>query len=107
MSIANLAAKTEAGFAALAESISRSFDYVGEQIQGLRSDVNERFERVDRRFEQIDARFREAEDRFQSVEMKILGVNNRIDILIDRTPSREEFDRLEYRVATTETRRRR
>lgn len=89
--------------------VANGFAHVEEQIvgveTGIRKEMNERFDQVDKRFEQIDARFQELEDRFQSVEMKILGTNNRIDMLIDRTPSREEFGRLEGRVAVLESRR--
>ena len=84
----------------LAVMVGKGFAHADEQLKELRSEMNERFEQVGGRFSQI-------EDRFQSVEMKILGVGSRIDMLIDRTPSREEFSRLEGRVATLETRRRR
>lgn len=74
------------------------------EVGGLAATVSQHLERVEGQLEDFKA---QTEDRFLSVEMKILGINNRIDILIDRTPSREEFGRLEGRVATLETRRRR
>ncbi len=80
--------------AELAVMVANGFAHMEEQLtgveMGIRAEMNERFAQV--------------EDRFQSVEMKILGTNNRIDVLIDRTPSREEFGRLEGRVTVLESR---
>ncbi len=91
--IANLGAKIEERSDEIVAVMARNFERVEGNLEEFRRETENRFQRID--------------DRFQSVEMKILGVNNRIDILIDRTPSREEFRRLEGRVAVLESRRKR
>ena len=37
-------------------------------VQGLRTDTNERFERMDERFERMDARFERMDERFERME---------------------------------------
>jgi uncharacterized protein (DUF3084 family) len=43
---------------------------IREDIQGLRSDTNKRFEQVDKRFEQIDKRFEQVDKRFEQVDKR-------------------------------------
>lgn len=102
--IGGLGAKTDRSISILDEKITSLDTKIEESIADLAASVSRSFSRVGEQLEEFKT---QTEDRFQSVEMKILGVSNRIDILIERTPSREEFGRLEGRVAALETRRQR
>ncbi len=62
---------------------------IDSRIDGLRHDMNRRFDRIDQRFDDVYARFEDVDARF-----------DRMDARFDRMD--ERFDRLEDRVAAIE-----
>jgi uncharacterized protein (DUF3084 family) len=52
---------------------------IREDIQGLRSDTNKRFEQVDKRLEQIDKRFEQVDKRFEVMQIELQKVYQAIN----------------------------
>lgn len=76
-----LAAQTEAGFAKAFEQTQGGFDAhrgfmeltVAHHVGALRTDMNQRFDKVDARFDKIDAKFDKIEAKFDHVATLITG----------------------------------
>lgn len=44
------------------------------EFAAVRSEMKERFDKVDARFDKIDARFEKMDERFQAMEAKLIGM---------------------------------
>lgn len=65
----------------LRAQIARRFGQVQGEIQGLRTDMLQRFEQIDRRFEQVDQHFEQVDRRFEQVDGRFEQVDRRFEQL--------------------------
>ncbi|HEY4507528.1 MAG TPA: hypothetical protein VJJ47_01455 [Candidatus Paceibacterota bacterium] len=91
----------------LAAMVAEGFSHMGIEIKERFKEVDERFEGVESRLGSVESRLGSVESKLGSVESQVSGLYERIDYLADSRPRREEFDKLEGRVATLESRKRR
>jgi chromosome segregation ATPase len=69
-------------------------------LQGVRTEMRERFEGVDHRFESVDRRFEGVDQRFDGVDQRLEGVDRRLVSIENRIEAQglttiERFDTLE------------
>ncbi|WP_117208696.1 hypothetical protein [Allorhizocola rhizosphaerae] len=97
-------------FSKLSKQIADIGSRLDKKIDGLRDEMNTRFEQVDQRFEQVDQRFQAVDKRFEHIDQRFEAVDKRFDIqeqrfkamLDERFKEFEEgsFDRLAGHLST-------
>ncbi|QIM15245.1 hypothetical protein G7067_00555 [Leucobacter insecticola] len=83
---------------AFTQTMSAKFERVIDRVDGLKTEMVIRFEKVDQRFEQVDRRFEQVDQRFEQVDRRFEQVDQRFERVDER------FGRLEARVDGIETR---
>ena len=66
---------------------------VDKRFDGIKSDMDKRFEQVDKRFEQVDKRFEQVDKRFDQVDKRFEQIIASIDRLGDKLEHRDEKQR--------------
>ncbi|QIM19151.1 hypothetical protein G7066_12275 [Leucobacter coleopterorum] len=78
-SIADLSEKVDVKLESLGNQVESKFDILSERIDGLKTEMMLRFEKVDMRFEQVDQRFEQIELRIGKVEGRLDKIEKRVD----------------------------
>lgn len=94
-----LTSSVEERFDGVDQAFAEAHEFTQFASNQLRTEMHERFERVDRRFESVDARFESVDARFDRVDARFDGVDarfDRIDARFDAMDTRS--NRLERKV---------
>jgi archaellum component FlaC len=73
-------------------AVAEKFDAVDARADGMRRDMNRRFDRVDRRFDEVDKRFFEVDKRFDEIDKRFDGLEARVKEIEPRRVRPQESD---------------